>query len=68
MINKNMFPLWFIFIWMYPAMKALSNKSLISSQFKTVSESNPLASCMFLILSQFQESAWNCTNAVSTQE
>lgn len=65
MISKNMLPLWFIFIQLHPAMKGLSNKTLISSQFKTVSESNPLASSIFLILSQFQESAWNCANPVA---
>lgn len=47
MISKNKLPLWFIFIQLYPAMKGLSNKTLISSQFKAVSESNPLASSVF---------------------
>lgn len=47
MINKNVLPLWFIFIQLHPAMKGLSNKTLISRQFKTVSENNPLASSIF---------------------
>lgn len=47
MINKNALPLWFIFIQLHPAMKGLSNKTLISRQFKTVSENNPLASSVF---------------------
>lgn len=47
MINKNVLPLWFTSMQLHPAMKWLSDKTLISSQFKTVSESDLLASSIF---------------------
>jgi len=55
MISENEIPMWFIFIQLHPAMKELSNKTLVSSQFKAISESNPLPSSIVLILSWFQE-------------
>lgn len=47
MINKNALPLWFTSIQLHPAMKGLSDKTLISSQFKTVAESNLLVYSIF---------------------
>lgn len=55
MINKNVLPLWFTSIQLHPAMKGLSDKTLISSPFKTVSESNPLASSVFWYCHNFRK-------------
>lgn len=55
MINKNVLPSWFTSIQLHPAMKGLSDKTLISSQFKTLSESNPLASSIFVYCHNFRK-------------
>lgn len=55
MINKNALPLWFTSIQLHPAMKGLSDKTLISSQFKTVAESNLLVYSIFWCCHNFRK-------------